>query len=61
MVNLQIPSGWKHVLEDPETLQIFFDYYGITKPPLSKEVSSCYAYSYFIDCIFKMVFCILTQ
>lgn len=39
MVNLQIPSSWKPVLEDPETLQIFFDYYGITKPPLSKEVT----------------------
>lgn len=38
-MNVQIPSGWKPVLEDPTTLQIFFDYYAITKPPLSKEVS----------------------
>ncbi|KAL1811235.1 hypothetical protein ACET3Z_021300 [Daucus carota] len=38
---VQIPSAWKPVLEDPETLQIFFDYYGITKPPLSKEALEC--------------------
>lgn len=38
---VQIPSSWKQVLEDPETLQIFFDYYGITKPPLSKEALEC--------------------
>lgn len=38
---VQIPSGWKPVLEDPTTLQIFFDYYAITKPPLSKEALEC--------------------
>ncbi|KAL4562079.1 hypothetical protein LXL04_034271 [Taraxacum kok-saghyz] len=38
---VQIPSGWKPVLEDPSTLQIFFDYYAITKPPLSKEALEC--------------------
>ena len=36
---LQIPASWRSVLEDPSTLQIFFDYYGITEPPVSKEVS----------------------
>lgn len=39
---LQIPSSWKPVLEDPSTLQIFFDYYAITKAPLSKEVCTTY-------------------
>uniref|UniRef100_A0A7N2R2Q7 Importin N-terminal domain-containing protein n=1 Tax=Quercus lobata TaxID=97700 RepID=A0A7N2R2Q7_QUELO len=34
---VQIPSSWRPVLEDSETLQIFFDYYTITKAPLSKE------------------------
>jgi exportin-7 len=38
---VQIPSGWKPVLEDPSTMQIFFDYYAITKPPLSKEALEC--------------------
>ncbi|KAE9465807.1 hypothetical protein C3L33_02287, partial [Rhododendron williamsianum] len=35
--SIQIPASWKPVIEDPSTLQIFFDYYAITKPPLSKE------------------------
>ncbi|XP_058078819.1 uncharacterized protein LOC131227118 isoform X2 [Magnolia sinica] len=38
---VQIPSSWKSVLEDPSTLQIFFDYYAITNPPLSKEALEC--------------------
>ncbi|KGN48009.2 exportin-7 isoform X4 [Cucumis sativus] len=38
---VQIPSAWKPVLEDPSTLQIFFDYYAITKAPLSKEALEC--------------------
>ncbi|XP_077248975.1 ARM repeat superfamily protein isoform X2 [Tasmannia lanceolata] len=38
---VQIPSSWRPVLEDPSTLQIFFDYYAITKPPLSKEALEC--------------------
>ncbi|XP_072056539.1 uncharacterized protein [Arachis hypogaea] len=38
---VQIPSGWKPLLEDSSTLQIFFDYYAITKPPLSKEALEC--------------------
>lgn len=38
---VQVSSSWKPVLEDPSTLQIFFDYYAITKPPLSKEALEC--------------------
>ncbi|XP_062092059.1 uncharacterized protein LOC133797942 isoform X2 [Humulus lupulus] len=38
---VQIPSSWRPVLEDPSTLQIFFDYYAITKSPLSKEALEC--------------------
>ncbi|XP_048325677.1 uncharacterized protein LOC107412822 isoform X3 [Ziziphus jujuba] len=38
---VQIPSSWRSVLEDPSTLQIFFDYYAITKSPLSKEALEC--------------------
>uniref|UniRef100_A0A1J3EQ27 Exportin-7 n=1 Tax=Noccaea caerulescens TaxID=107243 RepID=A0A1J3EQ27_NOCCA len=38
---VQIPTSWRSVLEDPSTLQIFFDYYGSTEPPLSKEALEC--------------------
>lgn len=38
---VQIPNSWRSVLEDPSTLQIFFDYYGVTEPPVSKEVLEC--------------------
>lgn len=38
---VQIPSPWRPILEDPSTLQIFFDYYAITKAPLSKEALEC--------------------
>ncbi|KAL0380079.1 UNVERIFIED_CONTAM: Exportin-7-A [Sesamum angustifolium] len=38
---VQIPSSWKPVLEDFSTLQIFFDYYALTKPPISKESLEC--------------------
>ncbi|KAF8398165.1 hypothetical protein HHK36_017091 [Tetracentron sinense] len=38
---VQIPSSWRPVLEDSSTLQIFFDYYAITKPHLSKEALEC--------------------
>ncbi|KAG6783265.1 hypothetical protein POTOM_012710 [Populus tomentosa] len=33
-----IPTSWRSVLEDPSTLQIFFDYYAITTSPCSKEL-----------------------
>ena len=35
---MQIPSSWRPIFEDTSTLQLFFDYYVTTKPPLSKEV-----------------------
>ncbi|KAK4414267.1 Exportin-7 [Sesamum alatum] len=38
---VQIPSSWKPLLEDFSTLQIFFDYYALTKPPISKESLEC--------------------
>ncbi|KAL3629949.1 hypothetical protein CASFOL_026261 [Castilleja foliolosa] len=38
---VQIPSPWKPLLEDFSTLQIFFDYYALTKPPISKESLEC--------------------
>ncbi|GKV39690.1 hypothetical protein SLEP1_g47423 [Rubroshorea leprosula] len=38
---VQIPSSWRPLLEDSSTLQIFFDYYVITKAPLSKEALEC--------------------
>ncbi|KAL2478121.1 ARM repeat superfamily protein [Forsythia ovata] len=38
---VQIPSAWKPLLEDLSTLQIFFDYYALTKPPISKESLEC--------------------
>ncbi|GLT74542.1 hypothetical protein SLA2020_463300 [Shorea laevis] len=38
---VQIPSSWRPLLEDSCTLQIFFDYYVITKAPLSKEALEC--------------------
>ncbi|XP_027114232.1 exportin-7 isoform X1 [Coffea eugenioides] len=38
---VQIPLSWKPVLEDFSTVQIFFDYYTIAKPPISKEALEC--------------------
>ncbi|GAB2238779.1 hypothetical protein Droror1_Dr00024692 [Drosera rotundifolia] len=38
---VQIPSSWKSLLEDPSTLQLFFDYYAISPLPLSKEALEC--------------------
>ncbi|XP_077235733.1 F-box/kelch-repeat protein At1g57790-like isoform X2 [Tasmannia lanceolata] len=39
-VTVEIPGSWRPVLEDCTTLQIYFDHYEITKPPLSKEYSN---------------------
>ncbi|KAK9122332.1 hypothetical protein Syun_019949 [Stephania yunnanensis] len=36
---VQVPYAWRPVLENPSNLQIFFYYYAIAKPPISKEVS----------------------
>nr|CAD1829015.1 unnamed protein product [Ananas comosus var. bracteatus] len=38
---VQIPSSWRPLLQDPSTLQIFFDFYRIAEPPLSKEALEC--------------------
>ncbi|XP_078427480.1 ARM repeat superfamily protein isoform X2 [Wolffia australiana] len=38
---VQIPSAWRPFIEEPSTLQIFFDYYAATEPPLSKEALCC--------------------
>ncbi|XP_047307170.1 exportin-7-A-like isoform X3 [Impatiens glandulifera] len=38
---IQIPAAWKNVIEDPTTVQIFFDYYAISKTNLSKEALEC--------------------
>ncbi|CAI5527637.1 unnamed protein product [Closterium sp. Naga37s-1] len=34
---IQVPSSWRAVLEDTATMQLFFDYYAATKPPLSNQ------------------------
>ncbi|XP_019186899.1 PREDICTED: exportin-7-like isoform X2 [Ipomoea nil] len=39
--NIQIPSAWKQILEDPSTVQIFFDYYEINESNVSKEALEC--------------------
>uniref|UniRef100_A0A1D1Y733 Exportin-7 n=1 Tax=Anthurium amnicola TaxID=1678845 RepID=A0A1D1Y733_9ARAE len=38
---VQIPSPWRPLLEESSTLQIFFDYYELHEPPLSKEALEC--------------------
>lgn len=38
---VQIPGPWKPVLEDFTTVQIFFDYYSSSEPPLPKEALEC--------------------
>ncbi|GMH18647.1 hypothetical protein Nepgr_020488 [Nepenthes gracilis] len=40
---VQIPSSWRVVIEESSTLEIYFHYYSITKPPLSKEALECLA------------------
>ncbi|KAK9143269.1 hypothetical protein Syun_012669 [Stephania yunnanensis] len=35
---VKVSSAWRPVLEDPSNLQIFFDYYAIAKPLISKEI-----------------------
>nr|POE61109.1 exportin-7 [Quercus suber] len=38
---VQIPISWRPVIQDPSTLQIFFDYYAITQSHFSKEALEC--------------------
>uniref|UniRef100_A0A165YIR9 Importin N-terminal domain-containing protein n=1 Tax=Daucus carota subsp. sativus TaxID=79200 RepID=A0A165YIR9_DAUCS len=37
--SIQVPSAWKQVIEDSSTLQIFFDYYALGLPQISRELS----------------------
>eukprot|EP00899_Mesostigma_viride_P004716 jgi/Mesvir1/14245/Mv09683-RA.1 len=38
---IQIPSPWRPTLEDPTTMQLFFDYYAAAQPPLSCQALEC--------------------
>lgn len=38
---IQVPSAWRLVVEEPSTLNIYFDYYALTNPPLSKTALEC--------------------
>ncbi|KAL2895725.1 Ran-binding protein 17 [Bienertia sinuspersici] len=40
-VTSQMPLSWRSVLEEPSTIQIYFDYYAITTPPLSNTALEC--------------------
>ncbi|WOG98164.1 hypothetical protein DCAR_0417505 [Daucus carota subsp. sativus] len=39
--SIQVPSAWKQVIEDSSTLQIFFDYYALGLPQISREALEC--------------------
>ncbi|RAL51924.1 hypothetical protein DM860_010642 [Cuscuta australis] len=39
--NIPLPLAWKQVIEDPSTVQIFFEYYEINELNLSKEALEC--------------------
>ena len=36
-----MPSTWRPIVEDPATLQLFLDFYGASKPPLSSMSLEC--------------------
>jgi len=38
---IQVPSAWRPVMEEPSTMQLFFDIYGATQPPLSNQAIEC--------------------
>lgn len=38
---IQIPSSWRSRIEDPETLEIFFEYYRNSQTPLSNTCLEC--------------------
>ena len=38
---IQVPSAWRSVMEEPETMKLFFDIYGATQPPLSNQAIEC--------------------
>jgi len=37
----QVPSSWRTMIEDPATLNLFFDIYGASTPPLSSAALEC--------------------
>eukprot|EP00242_Pyramimonas_sp_CCMP2087_P001295 CAMPEP_0198228690 /NCGR_PEP_ID=MMETSP1445-20131203/113729_1 /TAXON_ID=36898 /ORGANISM="Pyramimonas sp., Strain CCMP2087" /LENGTH=1057 /DNA_ID=CAMNT_0043909107 /DNA_START=452 /DNA_END=3625 /DNA_ORIENTATION=+ len=39
--NIQVPSSWRPLIEDPATMQLFLDVYATTKPPLSSMALEC--------------------
>jgi exportin-7 len=38
---IQVPSAWRPVMEEPNTMKLFFDIYGSTQPPLSNQAIEC--------------------
>ena len=38
---MQVPSVWRPLIEDSATLQLCFDFYAATKPPLSNAALEC--------------------
>ncbi|KQK17379.1 exportin-7-A isoform X2 [Brachypodium distachyon] len=38
---VQLPASWRPLLQDPSTVQIFFDYYKSTETSVSKEALEC--------------------
>eukprot|EP00803_Ostreobium_quekettii_P004119 evm.model.scf_281.4 EVM.evm.TU.scf_281.4 scf_281:37255-51104(+) len=38
---IQVPSSWRPVIEDPATVQVFYEYYGASSPPLSNTALEC--------------------
>ena len=53
LVHFQIPSTWRSLLEEAATVQLFFDYYGATKPPLSNQVNNLFIFSSSSFCFFS--------
>ncbi|CCI50333.1 unnamed protein product [Albugo candida] len=35
--SVQLPSSWRSLIQDPQTLQLFFDYYNSTTPPIASK------------------------
>ncbi|XP_073525955.1 exportin-7-B-like [Phyllobates terribilis] len=38
---VQVPSSWRPVIEELSTVQVYFDYYAMSKPPRSKQALEC--------------------
>ena len=41
LATLQIPSPWRHLVEDLATMQLYYAYYQATQPPLSNAALEC--------------------